>query len=123
MELVVSQEGVVGDFTNNRFGGEIDNQLAVPTCTERPIAHQRVRTEGSRTWPDDSLGLCLPCTRQHHFHNHPQSLGWVPGKLQIGQAHAVDDHLVGADIVRRFEAFRAAIGNEIVLIDTIATHT
>jgi hypothetical protein len=40
VELVVSQEGVVGDFTNNRFGGEVDNQLAVPTETKAPTLHR-----------------------------------------------------------------------------------
>ena len=40
VELVVSQEGVGGDFTNNRFGGEVDNQLAVPTETKTLNLHR-----------------------------------------------------------------------------------
>ena len=113
VELVVSQEGVVDDFTDNR------SQLAPSDQSLTKECGRKDRVRGLTI----ALVYAFFCARQHHFHNHPKSLGWVPGKLQIGQAHAVDDHLVGADIVRRFEAFRAAIGNEIVLIDTIATHT
>ena len=40
VELVVSQEGIVGDFTNSRFGGEVDNQAAAPTETRAPDLHR-----------------------------------------------------------------------------------
>ena len=77
----------------------------------KPDYGRRVRSDPSTSCC--ATALWLDC----------QSLGRVPRKLQVGQAHAVDDHLVGADIVRRLEAVGAGIGNIIVLIDAIATHS
>ncbi len=55
VELVVSQERVAGDFNNNRFGGEVDNQRAVPTETKTPNSRRAINRspkgakEGLRT--------------------------------------------------------------------------
>jgi hypothetical protein len=51
-----------------------------------------------------------------------RSLRRVSGKLQVWQTHTIDEHLIGAYIVRGFEAFCPGVGNEIVLIDAVAAH-